>query len=360
MHRRYVFIIAVAIAASAPSVSQSLDPVPQRRGTAAGRITSVSVDKTTLHPGETLLLTFTTSGTFDLGNDFIAQLSSPTGSFAGAADLPALEVEEGSLQIRIPCDQGAGAVYRLRLRSTAPADTADVPPSLTIAPAPELTITPDGPLDLCQGGSVVLTAAPGFTTYRWSNGMATQSITVAASGTFQVTAVDAQSCERTSAQITVTVHPPPAPTITQNGNILSAPPGFLSYLWSTGDTSREITIHASGSYTVQVTDVNGCGGTSAPFTAMLAAIAQEQAPMPGVRALPVPAADRVGVEIEGIIGETRISLIDLKGNDVVNRRELLEGARELIDLPLDGLADGVYLLKVESGTGVWTEKIVKR
>jgi gliding motility-associated-like protein len=39
---------------------------------------------------------------------------------------------------------------------------------------------------------------------------------------------------------------------------LTAPAGFSSYLWSTSATSQQITTSQAGSYTVQVTDTNGC------------------------------------------------------------------------------------------------------
>lgn len=47
------------------------------------------------------------------------------------------------------------------------------------------TVSPAGPVMLCQGGSVVLTASSG-TSYQWSNGQSTQSITVSQAGTYSV------------------------------------------------------------------------------------------------------------------------------------------------------------------------------
>jgi gliding motility-associated-like protein len=39
---------------------------------------------------------------------------------------------------------------------------------------------------------------------------------------------------------------------------LSAPTGFATYLWSNGATTQQITVSASGTYSVMVTDVAGC------------------------------------------------------------------------------------------------------
>ncbi len=39
---------------------------------------------------------------------------------------------------------------------------------------------------------------------------------------------------------------------------LDAPSGFASYLWSTGETTQDISVNAPGEYTLTVTDANGC------------------------------------------------------------------------------------------------------
>lgn len=50
--------------------------------------------------------------------------------------------------------------------------------------------------------------------------------------------------------------------ICQGGNlIISAPTGFTSYVWSTGSTASQIITSTLGSYSVTVTDANGCQGT---------------------------------------------------------------------------------------------------
>ena len=55
--------------------------------------------------------------------------------------------------------------------------------------------------------------------YSWSNGASTPSITVTQSGTFTVTVTDANGCVSTSQQVVVTVNPVPQPVLTVNGEI---------------------------------------------------------------------------------------------------------------------------------------------
>nr|MCU0420695.1 hypothetical protein [Cyclobacteriaceae bacterium] len=64
-------------------------------------------------------------------------------------------------------------------------------------PQPVITssITPVGnALTICAAASLTLSAPNGFATYLWSNGAITQQITVSASGTYSVTVTNADGC----------------------------------------------------------------------------------------------------------------------------------------------------------------------
>jgi uncharacterized repeat protein (TIGR01451 family) len=134
------------------------------------------------------------------------------------------------------------------------------------------TITAGGPTSFCAGGSVTLTASAG-STYLWSNGAHTQSITVTTSGNYSVT-VNNGSCSGTSNPVTVTVGQPPAAAISASGPTTFCAPGSVtltaspaggSYSWSNGATTQSITVVGSGNYSVTVT-VSGCSATSAAQT----------------------------------------------------------------------------------------------
>ena len=129
------------------------------------------------------------------------------------------------------------------------------------------SITAGGATTFCSGGSVTLTSTAG-TSYLWSNGATTQSITATTAGTYTVQVTNASGCQSAaSAATTVTVNPTPAaPTLTAGGATTFCSGGSVTltsttgnaYLWSNGATTQSITATASGTYTVQVSSAAGC------------------------------------------------------------------------------------------------------
>ena len=137
--------------------------------------------------------------------------------------------------------------------------------------APTPTITANGPLTFCLGGSVVLTASSG-TSYLWSNGATTPSITVSSAGSYNVRVTQSGGCFATSTSTVVTVGAGSAttPTISASGSTSFCQGGSVqltastgtSYLWSNGATTKTITATLNGNYSVAVTQLGGCSATS--------------------------------------------------------------------------------------------------
>ena len=143
--------------------------------------------------------------------------------------------------------------------------------TVTVTANPTATIT--GPTDVCAGGSVILDAGAGYSSYAWSTGATTQQITVSpgSTTTYSVT-VGSGSCTAGDTH-TVTVNTPPAATITPSGPTTFCAGGSVtltasagaSYVWSNGATTQQINVNSSGTFTVQVSD-GTCSTTSAPVT----------------------------------------------------------------------------------------------
>jgi len=121
-----------------------------------------------------------------------------------------------------------------------------------------------GDPQICLGQTSILNAGAGFSGYLWSNGVTTQTNAVTTAGTYIVTVTDAFGCNNQDI-FTLTVDPLPTPVITGDSEICSGQSGTLncnsgyqSYLWSTGATTASINVVSSGTYSVTVTDLNGC------------------------------------------------------------------------------------------------------
>lgn len=126
----------------------------------------------------------------------------------------------------------------------------------------------------CNGGndgSINLMVTGGVTpyTYNWSNGATTQNISALTAGNYIVTVTDSNGCTR---PLTVTVTQPDSLVLSaitadlscnnsNDGSInLSVTGGKTpySYSWSNGATTQDLGALAAGTYTVTVTDSNGC------------------------------------------------------------------------------------------------------
>ena len=130
-------------------------------------------------------------------------------------------------------------------------------------------------LAYCVGSSFsqTLNAGNPGATYNWNNGLAaTQALNVTAAGTYSVVVTDANGCQGTD-DVVVTAHPLPIVNLGNDTSYcagasfaltLDAGNSGASYSWNGGGlTSPMFFVTQAGTYSVVVTDANGCQGTDA-------------------------------------------------------------------------------------------------
>ncbi len=134
---------------------------------------------------------------------------------------------------------------------------------------PYAHINPVGPITLCPGDSVKLTANRD-SAYLWSpGGFTSQSIWASAAGNYVVTVTDSAGCGDTISNIVSVLSGAAAAVITPSASInlcpggnvtLTANPG-IGYLWSNGATTQSILVSNAATYTVTVYQT-ACSATS--------------------------------------------------------------------------------------------------
>ena len=141
--------------------------------------------------------------------------------------------------------------------------------TITTRPAPlQPTITFTGNTTFCEGDSLVLTSSAG-TTYLWSNGETTQSISAKTTGSYTVRVANADGCfSLPSDPVDVTVNTSPEkPVITPAGpidlesgdSVILVSSTATTYSWSPGgETTPSVIVRTAGSFSVTIGNEYGC------------------------------------------------------------------------------------------------------
>ncbi|MEL7220236.1 MAG: hypothetical protein AAGJ93_02890, partial [Bacteroidota bacterium] len=187
----------------------------------------------------------------------------------GATTASIDNLEAGNYQLTVTDNTGCITTISSQIGGDAPEINPFIP---TIINLPCNGNT-DGNIDLIVSGGV-----PPYA-YSWSTGATTEDLTGLAAGTYTVTVTGENSCTTVE---TFTIEEPTLLFVDTNASIVTnascdgeasgaitviANGGILpyTYQWSDGQTTSTATNMVAGTYTVWVTDANGCSAT-ADFT----------------------------------------------------------------------------------------------
>lgn len=125
-----------------------------------------------------------------------------------------------------------------------------------------VSISMASPQTACD--SLLLDAGNAGANFVWSNGANTQTTSVTSSGMYSVTVTNAQACSA-SANVLVSINASPVVNLGPDTTLCASSPYTLnagnngsSYVWSTSQSSQQISVSTPGSYSVTVSTAQGC------------------------------------------------------------------------------------------------------
>jgi hypothetical protein len=206
---------------------------------------------------------------------------------------------------------------------------------------------------LCDGETTVLDAGAGFSSYAWSNGATSPSITVSDSGEYTIVVTDNFGC---SAQdvIYITEGTSPNADFTFEATGLSVSftssnqPAGTSYAWdftSNGSTDNttanpSYTFVAPGTYNVSLTITTPCGSDVQTYQLVVTQVGVKELSQDLASIYPNPAKEQVQVEL---LNNKKASLYSIFGN-LLSTYELKAGKNQL---EMGSLPAGIYYLQID-------------
>jgi len=133
--------------------------------------------------------------------------------------------------------------------------------------------TPDS-LFICQGDTVEMNSPLGFSTYNWSTGATTSSITTTLTGNYSLSVVDGNGCPGTSNTTSISISPQTITANTTGSSLCNGPvtldagSGFAIYQWYnnnvliTGGISQNLIVTTAGVYHCEIVYPTGCTAIS--------------------------------------------------------------------------------------------------
>jgi trimeric autotransporter adhesin len=243
-------------------------------------------------------------------------------------------------------------------------------------PASALSVTANSTDILCNGatnGTATATGAGGTApySYTWSNGANGAAANGLAAGTYSVTATDANGCVADVAGLTVTE--PSALnvgiTVTDasafgvaDGSVniaVGGGTGTYTYLWSNGATTEDLTGVVAGTYTVTVTDANGCSDTEVGTVDQPSTVGATNANI-NISVFPNPADASATLSINLVnSSDVIIEITNVTGQliSVINDAAVLNNN---YTLNTSEWAAGVYFVRVTAGNDTATYRVTKK
>lgn len=235
--------------------------------------------------------------------------------------------------------------------------------TVTVLPSPTVAVNTQS---VCANKAATITAS-GASNYTWSTGAVLASINVSLSSStnYTVTGFTSPSCFA-SLMFSVDVKPNPSSSVVAsniscascaNGTLsVSASGGTApySYTWMPGNTNAALITNAvAGCYSVTIADALGCMAKDFGCVSFDVGLYHSLGGQSSVRVTPNPTKGEF--VLEGTDDGSTIEIFDVLGR-LIKQQQTLTGTTKL---SLNGEANGVYYLRISSGSKLAVIKLVK-
>jgi hypothetical protein len=232
---------------------------------------------------------------------------------------------------------------------------------------------------VCAGESVSFssntTLAGTAPSYQWKvnganagNGSAFSSTTLTDGSVISCELTSSQQCASpskvNSGSINVTINSLPTPIVNQSGATLTSSIVGSSYKWLNGssviqsETNVSFNPSVAGNYAVEVTDANGCKGTSSLFSYLVSSV-DEISQFYQLNIFPNPARNIINVQASHLEGNCTLEAISISGRLVIQKEANLKNGVLNENLPIHQLTSGVYSLRIKTDKALIVRKFIK-
>ncbi|MNX86056.1 hypothetical protein D3C86_1179200 [compost metagenome] len=263
-----------------------------------------------------------------------------------------------------PTITGLAAGYHTYTLSNADCSFIDSV-EITTTSAPDATLlSATNPLCVGDSGEIEIDIQNGQAPYTISWNIAGDSTILSApAGTYTATITDADGCTTTFSATLTDPAPISANSTNTSSSCSTCPDGTASvaptggtgsytYLWNNGTTTASATGLVPGTYTVTITDANGCEATESVTVSFSLGI--NELSQFGVSVYPNPMTDFIRIESTKNTIE-RVELIDNSGRLVMET--VLDN--KVGQLETSKLAKGNYQLVIRTGEQIFKVQVVK-
>lgn len=195
-------------------------------------------------------------------------------------------------------------------------------------------------------------------TYLWYNGTSLDRINVKGPGLYYLEVSNDEGCSYVDS-INIYKYDSPVISIgndtalrTSDPLVLSPGPGFISYSWSTGEKTESIEVVDKNTYSVTVTDSNGCSGYAE--MSITSSASNYETEVSQIWVSPIPADDFIHVNLGNSVAQGKLTITNIYGQEVLST--LIAKVRTSIDV--SALVPGTYKLTLRNFNQVIYRTIV--